>query len=416
MDTSERRVVVTGIGLLAPNGLTVESFWDSLVAGRSAAAPITHFDASSFITRIACQLQNYVAEDYIDFKKAKRLDRSLQFGIIAARHAVKDSGVDLSVINPGRMGIVEGTSVSGMQHTFDSHRSFIAKGVKGLNTFSLMNAYCGGGSSEIALDLGVPCQALTICTACSSGNDAIGYALNAIRNDDADIMVAGATEAPIVDAYVGTFCASKSLTKRNDTPATSMRPFDRHRDGFLLGEGAAFLVLEELSHALARNARIYCEITGYGSSSEAYHSVAQHPDAIGIRQAMEKAFYRARLLPSEVDYINAHATATQTNDLNETHAIKQVFKDHARRVQISGTKPVTGHLAGAAAALEAVVCVLSIDRKVIPPTINLTDPEDGCDLDYVPGTARHFPVKTAVNLNAGFGGKNSCLIFRAFTG
>ncbi|HTJ79442.1 MAG TPA: beta-ketoacyl-[acyl-carrier-protein] synthase family protein [Rariglobus sp.] len=416
MDYPERRVVVTGIGLLAPNGLTVDTFWESLCAGRSGAGPITHFDCSTFPTKIACQLNGYVAENYIDFKKAKRLDRSLQFGIIAARHAVKDCGIDLSIINPGRMGIVEGTSVSGMQHTFDSHRSFIAKGIKGLNTFSLMNAYCGGGSSEIALDLGVPCQALTICTACSSGNDAIGYALNAIRNDDADIMVAGATEAPIVDAYVGTFCASKSLTKRNNEPATSMRPFDRHRDGFLLGEGAAFLVLEELSHALARNARIYAEVLGHGSSSEAYHSVAQHPDGIGIRQAMEKAFYRARLMPSEVDYINAHATATPTNDINETRVIKQVFKDYAKRVQISGTKPVTGHLAGAAAALEAVVCVLSIDRQIIPPTINLTEPDDGCDLDYVPGTARHFPVKTAINLNAGFGGKNSCLIFRAFTG
>lgn len=416
MDYSDRRVVITGLGLLAPNGLTVDAFWESLCAGRSGAGPITHFDCSTFPSRIACELKNYVAEDHIDFKKAKRLDRSLQFGIIAARQAMKDCGVDLATINPGRMGIVEGTSVAGMQHTFDSHRSFIAKGIKGLNTFSLMNAYCGGGSSEIALDLGVPCQALTICTACSSGNDAIGYALNSIRNDEADIMVAGATEAPIVDAYVGTFCASKSLTKRNDTPATSMRPFDRHRDGFLLGEGAAFLVLEELSHALARNARIYAEVLGYGSSSEAYHSVAQHPQGIGIRQAMEKAFYRARLLPAEVDYINAHATATQTNDLNETYVIKQVFKDHAKRVQISGTKPVTGHLAGAAAALEAAICVLSIDRKVIPPTINLTEPEDGCDLDYVPGVARHFPVKTAINLNAGFGGKNSCLIFRAFNG
>lgn len=416
MDTSERRVVVTGIGLLAPNGLTVDSFWDSLCAGRSAAAPITNFDAGPFITRIACEMKDYVAEHYLDPKKAKRLDKSLQFGIVAARQAVQDSGADLKTINPGRMGIVEGTSVAGLQHTFDTHRAYLAKGLKGLSTFSLMNSYCGGGSSEIALDLGVPCQAITICTACSSGNDAIGYALNAIRNDDADIMVAGATEAPIVEGYVATFCASKSLTKRNDTPSSSMRPFDRHRDGFLLGEGAAFLVLEDLSHALARNARIYCEIIGYGSSSEAYHSVAQHPDAIGIRQAMEKAFFRARLLPSEVDYINAHATATQTNDLNETHAIKQVFKDHARRVQISGTKPVTGHLAGAAAALEAVVCVLSIDRNIIPPTINLSEPEDGCDLDYVPGTARHFPVKTAVNLNAGFGGKNSCLIFRAYEG
>ncbi len=416
MDPFERRVVVTGIGLIAPNGLTVDSFWDSLCAGQSAAGPITRFDASTFPSRIACEVKDYIPENYLDPKKAKRLDYSLQFGIIAARHAMQDSGVDLKTINPGRMGIVEGTSVSGMEQTFQNHRNFIEKGLKGLSTFALMNAYCGGGSSEIAIDLGVPCQALTICTACSSGNDAIGFALNAIRNDDADVMVAGATEAPIVDAYVGTFCASKSLTKRNATPATSMRPFDKHRDGFLLGEGAAFLVLEELSHALARGAHIYAEVLGHGSSSEAYHSVAQHPDGIGIQKAIEKAFYRSRIMPSEVDYINAHATATPTNDLNETRVIKRIFKDHARRVQISGTKPVTGHLAGAAAALEAVICVLSITRGMIPPTINLEEPEEECSLDYVPGVARHYPVTTAINLNAGFGGKNSCLVFRAFKG
>lgn len=414
MDISERRVVVTGIGLLAPNGLTVDSFWESLCAGRSSAAPITHFDAAKLPTRIACELKGFDAGNYIDPKKAKRLDPSLQFGVIAAKLAFADAGLHSESVDPSRVSIFEGTSVGGMRSTLEGNLTYMEKGYRAMSPFGLINAYCGGGSSEIALELGLPGRAVTICTACSSGNDAIGFGLQAIRDDESDIVIAGATEAPIVGGYVGIFSSAKSLARGNDNPQTAMKPFDRKRDGFLLGEGAAFVVLEELSHALARNARIYAEVVGQGSSCEAYHSVAQNPEGVGIFRAMQKAMRVARMTPDEVDYINAHGSATESNDLVETRAIKRLFGTHAHRVAISGTKPITGHLAGAAGALESVICVLSVHRKIIPPTINLTEPEDGCDLDYTPNVARPYPVRVAMNLNAGFGGKNSCLILREF--
>lgn len=414
MDSTKRRVVITGIGVLAPNGLTLDTFWDSLCAGKSGAAPITHFDASKLPTRIACELKNFDPGNYMDPKKAKRLDPSLQFGVIAAKQAFVDAGLHKDNVDPTRVSIFEGTSVGGMRSTLEGNLVYLEKGYRAMSPFGLINAYCGGGSSEIALELELPGRAVTICTACSSGNDAIGFGLQAIREDDSDIVIAGATEAPIVGGYVGIFSAAKSLARGNDDPQTAMKPFDRKRDGFLLGEGAAFVVLEELSHALARNARIYAEVVGQASACEAYHSVAQNPEGPGIFRAMQKALRAANMRPDEVHYINAHASATESNDLVETRAIKRLFRDHARRLAISGTKPITGHLAGGAGALESVICALAIHRSTIPPTINLTEPEEGCDLDYVPGVARSYPVKVAMNLNAGFGGKNSCLILKQF--
>src|SRR5438876_6080607 len=262
------------------------------------------------------------------------------------------------------------------------------------------------------MGLGSKGHAVTYFSGSCSGNDAIGYGLQMIQNEEVDVMVAGGAEAPLLDGFWSGFCVTGVMTSRNETPAESMRPFDKSRDGFLLGEGAAFVVLEELSYALARGARIYAEVAGHGRSCEAYHSVSPHPDGVGLYRAMEKALRRARLHVSEVDYINAHGTATEANDLVETRAIKRLFGEHARRLAVSSTKPVSGHLLAAAGPLETVVCVLTLTHKEIPLTLNFKEPAEGCDLDYVPGESRAYPVRVAMNINSGFGGKNSCLILK----
>jgi 3-oxoacyl-[acyl-carrier-protein] synthase II len=284
-----------------------------------------------------------------------------------------------------------------------------------MSPYTFINAYCGGGSSEIAMELGIKGQVLTYCSGSASGNDAVGHAMNLIKMDDADVMVCGGTEAPIMEAFWNGFCVARVMTKCNDEPLTAMKPFDSRRDGFLLGEGAGFLVLEELSHALTRGAKIYAEIAGHGRSCEAYHSVSPSPDGAGATRAMEKALRSARVHPSEVQYINAHATATEANDVAETRAIKKIFNGHSRSVAVSGTKPVTGHLLGASGALETIVCALAIRNQEIPPTANLRQPADECDLDYVVEGSRRYPINVALNLNSGFGGKNSCLVLKRFT-
>ena len=283
-----------------------------------------------------------------------------------------------------------------------------------MSPFTLINAYCGGGSGEVALELGCKGLAVTYSSGSASGNDIMGYAASLIQRDEVDVMVAGGSEAPLLAPLWAAFCQMKVMTKRNDDPQHSMRPFERSRDGFLLGEGAGFVVLEELSHALDRGAPIYAELLGHGRSCEAYDSVAPHPEGVGMYRAMEKALRQARLHASEISYINAHGTATDTNDQVESLAIKKLFGPHARRVAISGTKPVTGHMLAAAGAIETVICALAIKHQVIPPTINFQEPADGCDLDYVPNQPRAYPTRVAMNLNVGFGGKNSCLILREY--
>jgi 3-oxoacyl-[acyl-carrier-protein] synthase II len=409
-----RRVVITGMGVIAPNGCDLASFWNSLVNGVSAGVKVSRFDTSNVPNKIAAEIQDWDPCRYLDAKKARRFDRSIQYGISAARQATQDARLDFRNFDPDRVGIVEATSVSGMESTLNAHVAFLNKGYKGMSPFTFINAYCGGGSGEIALELGIKGHAITYCSGSASGNDAIGYALKMIQDDDVDVMVAGGSEAPLMEAFWSGFCVTKVMTRRNKTPQQAMRPFDRQRDGFLLGEGAAFLVLEELSHALGRGATIHAEVLGHGRSCEAYSSVSPQPDGVGLIRAMEKALRKARLHATEVQYINAHGTATELNDLVETRAIKQVFGAGAGRVAVSSTKPVTGHLLGAAGALEAVICTLAIRHQMLPPTINLSEPADGCDLDYVPASARPYPVRAVMNLNTGFGGKNSCLILKEF--
>ncbi|HUD47929.1 MAG TPA: beta-ketoacyl-[acyl-carrier-protein] synthase family protein [Candidatus Baltobacteraceae bacterium] len=415
IDLPERRVVITGMGVISPNGKDIKTFWANVRGGVSAAAPVSRFDASRLPVKIAAEVKDFDVTKYIHSRKPGRFDLTIQYGVAAAAMAVTDSGVDLQSIEPDRVGVVEGTTISGAGSIIKARDSFVANdgNYRALHPYNVIAGYCGEGSSTISLHLGIRGHAVTYCSGCASGNDAIGYAMRMIQSDDLDVVVAGGSEETMEMLHVG-FCRVRAMTEQTGEPSRAMKPFDRHRDGFLLGEGAAFFVVEELSHALGRGARIYAEIVGHGRSCEAYHATDPHPEGVGYARAIEKALRHARIDPAEVSYINAHGSATPLNDPIETLAIKRVFREHARRVSISATKPTTGHLMGASGALETTICALSIWHQEIPPTMNLDEPDPNCDLDYVPGVARSFPVRVALNLNAGFGGRYACLVLRRY--
>ena len=409
-----RRVVVTGVGVISPAGNDAAALWRSVSEGRSAAAPITKFDTSRLPVKIGAEVRDFRIGDYIR-AKTNRLDFSIQYGIAAAATALRDSGLDARKA-ADRIGIVEGTTISGTESTLKTQRSFLdADGdYRKLHPYNVVAGYCGEGSSTISMQLGIQGAAITYCSGCASGNDAIGHAMKLIQSDQFDAMVAGGSEHMVEMLHVG-FCRLGAMSEHGGDPHKAMKPFDRGRDGFVLGEGSAFLVLEELSHALGRGAKIYAEMIGHGRTSEAYHPTDPHPEGLGYQQAMERALRDAAIHADEVDYINAHASATPKNDPIETHAIKQIFGKHARRLSISGTKPVTGHLMGASGAIETLIAVLALHHQTIPPTINLENPDAGCDLDYVP-VRRPYPIRVAMNLNAGFGGRYACLLMRHFAG
>ncbi len=415
IDLPERRVVITGMGVIAPSGKDLDTFWTHVRDGISAAAPVSRFDTSKLPVKIAAEVQDFDISDYITSRKPGRFDLTIQYGVAAASLAVKDSGLDLHSVEPDRIGVVEGTTISGAESIIKARDSYTANdgNFRALHPYNVVAGYCGEGSSTISLHLGIHGYAVTYCSGCASGNDAIGYAAHMVQSDDVDVAVAGGAEETMEMLHVG-FCRVRAMTEQACEPGEAMRPFDRTRDGFLLGEGAAFFVLEELSHALGRGARIYAEIAGHGRSCEAYHATDPHPDGLGYVRALEKALRNARVHPGEVDYINAHGSATPLNDPIETRAIKTVFREHARRLAVSGTKPVTGHLMGASGAIETMICALAISRREIPPTINLHKPDPGCDLDYVSSGARSYPVRVAVNLNAGFGGRYACLVLKKY--
>lgn len=410
----DRRVVITGMGVIAANGLTLQNFWRSIRGGISAGKAMTRFDVGSAPTRFAAQIEGFDAANYMDAKSARRLDFSHRYGVAAARLAQQDAGIDCSQIDPDRIGVVEGTTASSNESASRADEGFAKRGYKGVSPNALFNGYSGAGAGEVAQALNLQGHAITVSSSSASGNDALGYAVSMIRDEEVDVMVAGGAEAPIMPHVWGGLCVAKVMSRRNDDPQGAMRPFDASRDGILLGEGAAYLVLEELSHALSRGARIYAEILGHGRSCEAYHPVAPHPEGIGFARSMQKALRRARITVTDVDYINAHGTATEANDIVETKAIKRVFGPHAYRLGISSTKPVTGHLMGAAGALETVVCALAIHHQEMPLTLNHREPAPDCDLDYIAGQSRPYPIRVALNLSAGFGGKNSCLILARY--
>jgi len=414
---SRRRTVITGIGVIAPNGQDNDTFWNSIRLGKSAACPVTRFDVSHLPNKIAAEIKGFDVSTYVEAKKARRFDLSAQYGIAASVRAVRDGGLKIADLDPDRVGVVEGSSVSGMESTFKGQTAFLSdRGYRSMSPFTLINAYSGGGSGEIALELGIHGLAVSYSSGSASGNDVLGYAANLIRNDEVDVVIAGGTEAPLLAPLFGAFCLTRVMSDRNDQPQQAMRPFDKSRDGFVLGEGAAFLVIEELSHAQSRGAKIYAEILGHGRSCEAYHSVAPHPEGLGMRRAIEKALRNARIHYDQVDYVNLHGTATDTSDTVESQALEAVLHDHAYRIAVSSTKPVTGHLLAAAGALEAAICAFAIQHQEIPMTANFREPAEGCDLDYVPNQSRPYPVRVALNCSVGFGGKNSCLVLKEFKG
>lgn len=410
-DTS-RRVVITGLGVVAPNGSDIATFWDSIVAGRSAAGPLTRFPAGTAPVSIACEVRGFAPEKYMSPKIARRLDRSIQFAVAAAHLAVDDSGLDTATLEPDRIGIVEGTTVSNNETAARADEAWRIRGYKGISLFAMINGYSGGGSGEIAIELGIKGHAITLSSGSASGNDVMGYALSMIRSDEADVMIAGGAEAPIIPQIWGTFCQGKVMSTHQGDPCEAMKPFDVARSGFVLGEGAAFVVMEELGHALARGARIYAEVLGHGRSCEAFHPVAVEPQGAGVFKAMEHAVKRSGIDRGEIDYINAHGTATEANDVVETRAIIRFFGKQAQRLAVSSTKPVTGHLMAAAGAVETVITALAVHHQIIPPTANLRVPDPECTLDFVPGKARPYPIRVALNLSSGFGGKNACLALR----
>ena len=411
----DRRVVVTGFGAVTPCGNDGATTWDAMVAGRSGTATVTRFDPSGMPVQIAAEVKGFDAEKRIDRKLARRLDLFAQYAMYAADEALENAGIAATEGDP-RFGVYVGTGIGGLQEIVNGSRLFDQQGWKGLSPFFIPRALTNLAAGQIAIRYGAQGPALCVTTACATGNHAIGEAWRAIRYDDADMIIAGGCEAAISPVGLAGFMVMRALSKRNDDPATASRPFDRDRDGFVMGEGAGVLLLEELEHARARGARIYAEIIGYALNNDAWHDTAPSPGGAGAARCMVAALRSARIGPEAVDYINAHGTSTPQNDVSETAAVKSVFGDHARGIPISSTKGVTGHLLGAAGGVEAVASVLALDTGIVPPTANLFNADPECDLDYVPLVARETHPKVALSNSFGFGGVNATLVFRRFAG
>jgi len=410
---SSRRVVVTGLGVVTSLGHDVASFWASLLAGKSGVDRVKQFDPSDFACQIGAEVRNWDVTQHMDAKEARRNDRYTHFGFVAAMQAVRDSGLDLGREDGDRVGVIIGSGIGGM-HTYETQLKVMAeRGPRKVSPFTIPSLIINMCSGLVAIECGARGPNFGVVSACASGTHALGEAARAIRLGEADVMIAGGSEATITPFAYASFCAMKAMSTRNDAPQQASRPFDRNRDGFVMGEGAGILVLESLEHAQARGARIYCELAGYAATCDAFHITQPDPDGKGLSLAMRRALAGAGIAPETVDYINAHGTSTPYNDRFETLAIKKVFGDHARRMAISSTKSMTGHLLGAAGGIESVICIKVIETGMVPPTINLEDPDPDCDLDYVPNTARHLRVRTVLSNNLGFGGQNAAIVFKS---
>jgi 3-oxoacyl-[acyl-carrier-protein] synthase II len=410
--TAGRRVVVTGLGALTPIGNSVQEFWSSLVEGRSGAAPITMFDSSRLATKFACELKNFDPTDYLDRKVVQRTARFAQLAIIATGMALDDAGLDVAKEDPFRVGVEMGTGIGGFDMLTTQAHTYLAGGR--LHPLFATMVIPNIAAATVAMTYGVKGQNSTICTACAASTHALGTALRGIQRGDADVMLAGGSEASLCEVGVNAFNSIKALSTRNDDPEHASRPFDRDRDGFVAGEGAGTLVLEELGHARARGARIYGEIAGYGNTNDAYHQVAPDPTGEAPARAISLAIEDAGIPGDEVDYVNAHGTSTGLNDAAETSALRQALGDHAKRVTISSTKSMIGHLLGAAGAVEAIATLLCMEHGVVHPTINYRTPDPECDLDYTPNEARKRDVRVAISNGFGFGGQNSVVVLRRF--
>ncbi|MBI3621803.1 MAG: beta-ketoacyl-ACP synthase II [Nitrospirae bacterium] len=405
------RVVITGLGAITPLGIGVEPTWAALCAGRSGVGPITRFDASAFPVRIAAELRGFNPADYIEAKEIKKMDTFIHYAVAAAAMAVEDAKLPVPSPQPERVGVYVGSGIGGLGAIEHWHVVLKTKGPQRITPFFIPMTIINLASGQIAIRVNAKGPNSCAVTACATGNHCIGDAYRIIQRGEADVMIAGGSEAAITPLGVAGFAASRALSSRNDEPAKACRPFDVNRDGFVLGEGAGIVVLESLDHARRRGANIYAELVGYGATADAYHITAPSEDGEGAARCMRLALDEAHIAPSEVGYINAHATSTSA-DAVETMAIKRAFGDAARRIPISSTKSMTGHLLGAAGGVEAVFTLLAMTRGVLPPTINYEQPDPACDLDYIPNTARSARVDVALSNSFGFGGTNACLLFR----
>jgi len=409
-----RRVVITGIGAVTPLGNDIETTWTNLISGRSGAGPITQFDATDYPVTFACEVKDFDPTVWIDRKQARRMDRFAQLIVAAARQAESDAGIDIAS-EPDRVGAAVATGIGGLKSFQDCHTQLVDRGPDRVNPFSIPEIIPNMGAAWVSMELGTRGPLSSQCTACAASNMSIGDGMDAIRLNRCEVMLCGGTEAPVTEVGIAGFSAMRALSRRNDDPEGASRPFDADRDGFVMGEGGAILVLEELEHARARDAKIYAELMGYGVSSDANHITEPDPLGVNPARAMHMAFEDGDISPDEIDYINAHATSTPIGDSSETRMIKLALgEDVAQRVPISSTKGATGHCLGAAGAVEAIFSMLAIRDGVLPPTINLETPDPTCDLDYIPNEARRAEVRTAVSNSFGFGGHNASIVLRRF--
>lgn len=409
-----KRVVITGMGVLSPVGIGLEEFWTSLTEGKSGIGPVTHFDASNLATTIAGEVKDFDPQKYMDKKEAKRMDRFTQFAVAAAAMAMEDAGLSKNNVDCERVGVILGTGIGGTNTFEDQHRVLGTKGPGRVSPFFVPMMIANMAAGHISIALGAKGINYTVITACASGTNSVGEAFKALQRNSADVIITGGTEAAITPMAMAGFASMKAMSTRNHEPQKASRPFDAERDGFVMGEGSAILVLEALEHAKNRGAKIYAEVVGYGCSADAFHITAPAPGGEGGARAMKLAVEDAGMSSEEVDYINAHGTSTDLNDKYETLAIKTVFGDHAYKMAVSSTKSMTGHLLGAAGSVELIASVLTIKNSIIPPTINLENPDTECDLDYVPNKARIQEVNVALSNSLGFGGHNATVIVKKF--
>ena len=406
------RVVVTGLGVVSSLGLDVESFWGNILAGRNGISRVTRFDVTDYPCKIGAEIADFDAAKLMDPKEVRRNDRYTHFGFVAAKAAAADAGLNPAAEDSDRMGVIIGSGIGGM-HTYEQQlRVLWERGPRKVSPFTIPSLISNMCSGLVAIEFGARGPNYSVVSACASSAHAIGEAFNAMRRGEADVMIVGGSEATITPFSYAAFCSMKAMSTRNDQPEKACRPFDRDRDGFVMGEGAGILVLETLAHAQSRGARIYCEVAGYAASCDAFHITQPDPQGRGLSLAMKRAMAVAGVRPDEIDYINAHGTSTVYNDKFETLAIKQVFGAHVRQLMVSSTKSMTGHLLGAAGGVEALICAKALQTGEVPPTINYEHPDPECDLDYVPNVKRSAPLRVVLSNNLGFGGQNATLVLR----
>lgn len=410
----KKRVVITGLGCVTPVGNGKENFWNNIKSGVCGIDKVTRFDASTFQTQIAGEVKDFNGEEYINKKELKRLDRFTQYAVASAKMAVDDANLNLDLVKKERMGVIIGSGIGGVETIENQHKILLNKGNKRVSPFFVPMMIGNMAAGQVSIFLGAKGPNTNVCTACASGTHSIGDAFKIIQRGDADIMVAGGSEAPITALSFSGFCNMKAMSTRNNDPKTASRPFDRDRDGFVMGEGSGILILEELDHAIKRNANIYAEVVGYGLTADAYHMTTPAEDGEGATRSMQMALEDGNVALEEIDYINAHGTSTLYNDKLETHAIKNIFEDRAYDICVSSTKSMTGHLLGAAGAIEAIICAMSINDSFVPPTINVQNVDEELDLDYVLDIGREKEVRYAMSNSLGFGGHNATLVFKKY--